>query len=162
MQLNFEERDIPKEELKPIYILIHTYGGDIDQAFYFADMLISSRIPIVTVGLGAVMSAGFIIFLGGQRRYAFKHCQMLVHKGSAGFSGTAQEMEDFQANYKKQLNDMRTYILERTDIDEKVFNRNRNKDWYLRPNQLTEYHIVDKIIDNFDDITDDKEGKEDA
>ena len=70
-----EEKDIPKEELKPIRLMIHSYGGDLEQSFYFADLCMSSRIPIITVAMGAAMSAGFIIFLSGHKKYAFKHSQ---------------------------------------------------------------------------------------
>lgn len=47
---------------------------------------------------------------------------------------------------------MKEYILERTDIDEKTFNKNRNKDWYLTCEELEKYHITDKIITSFDEI----------
>ena len=77
---------------------------------------------------------------------------MLVHQGSAGFAGTAQEIEEAQKNYKKQINEMKEYILERTEIDEKTFNKNKNKDWYLTSKELVEYKIVDALIDNFEDI----------
>ena len=152
IQMNMNEKDIPEEELKPIYIWIHSYGGDLEQAMAFCDLCESSRIPIVTIGMGVAMSAGFLIFLSGKRRYALKHCQMLVHSGGAGFQGTAEQMEEFQKKYKKQLNEMRAYILERTDIDEKTFNKNRNKDWYLTADELVNYHVVDKLIDNIGDI----------
>lgn len=152
IQMNMEERDIPDDELKPIYIFIHSYGGDIEQANYFCDLVQSSRIPIVTIGMGVAMSAGFLIFLSGRRRYAFKHCQMLVHSGSAGFQGTAEQIEEAQKNYKKQLDSMKAYILERTSIDEKTFNKNRNKDWYLTSDELEKYNIADKIITSFEDI----------
>ena len=152
IQMNMEERDIPDDELKPIYIFIHSYGGDIEQANYFCDLVQSSRIPIVTIGMGVAMSAGFLIFLSGRRRYAFKHCQMLVHSGSVGFQGTAEQIEEAQKNYKKQLDSMKAYILERTSIDEKTFNKNRNKDWYLTSDELEKYNIADKIITSFEDI----------
>lgn len=152
IQINMSEINIPKEELKPIYLFIHSYGGDIEQANFFCDLVRSSRVPIVTIGMGVAMSAGFLIFISGHRRYAFKHCQMLVHQGSAGFAGTAQEIEEAQKNYKKQINEMKEYILERTEIDEKTFNKNKNKDWYLTSKELVEYKIVDALIDNFEDI----------
>ena len=90
--------------------------------------------------------------MAGKRRYAFKHCQMLVHQGSASFAGSASELEEAQKNYKKQIENMKTYILERTDIDEKTFNKNKNKDWYLSFEELERYHITDKIITSFDEI----------
>lgn len=152
IQMNIEEKDIPKEELKPIYIWTHSYGGDLEQAFFFCDLLLSSRIPIVTVAMGAAMSAGFLIFCAGHKRYAFKHSQLLVHSGSAGFQGTAEQIEEAQKNYKKQLNEMKAYILDRTDIDEKVFNKNRSKDWYLTADELVKYNVVDKLVESFDEI----------
>jgi ATP-dependent Clp protease protease subunit len=152
IQMNIEEKDIPKEELKPIRLMIHSYGGDLEQSFYFADLCMSSRIPIITVAMGAAMSAGFIIFLSGHKKYAFKHSQLLVHSGSAGFQGTAEQIEEAQKNYKKQLNEMKTYVLERTQIDEKVFNKNKSKDWYLTSDELVKYHVVDSLITNIEEI----------
>lgn len=152
IQINMSEINIPKENLKPIYLFVHSYGGDIEQANFFCDLVMSSRVPIITVGMGVAMSAGFLILISGQKRYAFKHCQMLIHSGSAGFSGTAEQVEEMQKNYKKQINEMKAYILDRTSINEKTFNKNKNKDWYLTSKELIDYHVVDALIENIDDI----------
>lgn len=153
IQLNMEDRDKPVKSLKPIYLFIHSYGGDIEQTNYFCDLVQSSRIPVITIGMGVAMSAGCLLLLSGHRRYAFKHCQVLIHSGStSGFSGTAEQVEEAQKAYKKLLQGMKSYILERTDIDEKTFNKNKAKDWYLTNDELIKYHIVDKIITSFDEI----------
>ena len=47
---------------------------------------------------------------------------------------------------------MKEYILSRTEIPEKVFNRNKTKDWYLTAAELVEYNVVDKLVENFNDI----------
>lgn len=151
IQMNMAEKDIPKEELKPIYIYIQCYGGDLDQAFQFCDLLEASRIPIITIGMGVAMSAGFLIFLSGHRRYAFKHCQFLAHSGSAGFQGTAEQIEEAQKNYKKQIEQMKQHILSHTAIDEKTFNKNKSKDWYLINDDIEKYGIA-KVINNLDEI----------
>ena len=152
IQMNMDEKDIPKEQLKPIYIWIHSFGGDSFQTSYFCDLLIASRIPIITIAMGAVMSAGFEILIAGHKRYAFKHSQTLVHAGYASFQGTQSEIEEFQKNNKKQLDRTREYVLDRTDIDAKMFNKNRNKDWYITGDDLVKYHVVDKIITNIEEI----------
>lgn len=152
IQMNIDEKDIPKEELKPIYIFIHSFGGDGFQGNYFADLLIASRIPIVTVAMGAAMSAGFEILIAGHKRYAFKHSQTLVHAGYASMQGTQSEIEEFQKNNKKQLARTKEYVLSRTKIDEKMFNRNKNKDWYITGDDLVTLGVVDKLIDNIEDI----------
>ena len=146
IQMNIEERDIPKEQLQPIRLFIHSYGGDLEQANFFCDLVQSSRIPIITIAMGVAMSAGFLIFLSGHKRYAFKHTQLMVHSGSAAFQGTAEQIEEAQKNYKKQIDEMKTYILEKTTIDEKTFNKNKNKDWYLSSDELLKYHVIDEVI----------------
>ena len=145
LQLNMKEMEIPEEELKPIVIFIHSYGGDLDQANYLADLIVASRIPIYTVAMGSAMSAGFIIFLAGHKRFVFNHSQLLVHEGSAAFQGTASEIEQAQKNYRKQLDEMKSYVLERTNIDEKTFNKNRSKDWYLTKDEVIKYNIATPI-----------------
>jgi ATP-dependent Clp protease protease subunit len=152
IQMNMDEISIPKEHLKPIYLFVHTYGGDIEQALFFCDLIISSRIPIVTISMGVTMSAGFLIFLAGHKRLAFRHSQFMCHTGSATLGGTAEQVESAQANYKKQLKTMQAYILDRTAIDEKLFNKNKTKDWYISGDDLLNYKIVDGFIDKFDNI----------
>lgn len=144
IQMNIEEKD--DENPDPIRLFIHSYGGDIEQALFFCDLVKSSRIPIITIGMGVAMSAGFLIFLSGKKRYAFSHTSMLVHSGSAAFQGTAEQIEEAQKNYKKQIEQMKSYILDNTTIDEKTFNKNRNKDWYLSSDELLKYGVIDEVI----------------
>lgn len=144
IQMNIEEKDIENHE--PIRLFIHSYGGDIEQALFFCDLVKSSRIPIITIGMGVAMSAGFLIFLSGKKRYAFPHTSMLVHSGSAAFQGTAEQIEEAQRNYKKQIGQMKSYILANTNIDEKTFNKNKSKDWYLSSDELIKFGIIDEII----------------
>lgn len=144
IQMNIEEKDIENPE--PIRLFIHSYGGDIEQSLFFCDLVKASRIPIITIGMGVAMSAGFLIFLSGKKRFAFSHTSILIHSGSAAFQGTAEQIEEVQKNYKKQIEQMKSYILENTNIDEKTFNKNRNKDWYLSSDELLKYGVIDEII----------------
>lgn len=152
IELNCEDIQTPVEKRVPIVIFIFSYGGDVNQASFFADLLIASKTPIITVATGVAMSAAFEIFLAGTKRYAFEHTQMLVHSGSADFKGTAEQIEAAQKNYKKMLDRSKTFVIERTSIDEKTFNKNRNKDWYLTKDDFIKYHIADKIITSLDEI----------
>lgn len=146
IQMNFDEKDIPKENLKPIFVMIHSYGGDSAQCNFLCDLIKSSRIPIITVAMGVAMSAGFLIFISGHKRYAFPHSQLLVHSGSASLSGTAEQVEEAQKNYKKTLEEMKKYVLENTNIDERTFNKNSKKDWYLTAEELIQYNVADELI----------------
>ena len=151
IRMNVEEMDIPKKELKPIYIFIFSYGGDIEQANYACDIFKTSRIPIVTVATGAAMSAGLLLLLAGKRRYAFEHSQLMIHEGSGSFSGTASEIEEAQKAYQRQVKQMREYIIAHSDIDDETFDKNQKKDWYLTKEEIEKYHIA-KIVKKFEEI----------
>lgn len=60
--MNIEEKDVKQEDLQPIRLFIHSYGGDIKQSLFFCDLVKASRIPIITICMGVAMSAGFLIF----------------------------------------------------------------------------------------------------
>ena len=47
---------------------------------------------------------------------------------------------------------MKEYILSRTDIDEKTFNKNKSKDWFFTTDEMLQYGLVDKIVDDLDEI----------
>lgn len=150
IKLNIEEIKVVDPE--PVTLFIHSYGGDLDQAQFFCDLVESSHIPIITVSAGVAMSAGLLIFLSGKKRYAFRHSQILIHQGSASFSGTADEIDAAQKSYKKKLEKMEKYILSHTSIDKNLFNKNKNKDWYVSGDELISLGITYKIIENFSDI----------
>lgn len=150
VRINIEEKDNPNPQ--PIVLYIMSYGGDLEQAQFFCDLVETSHVPVITVATGAAMSAGLLIFLSGKRRYAFKHSQLLIHSGSASFSGTAEQIEEAQKSYKRQLEKMKEYILSHTKIDEKQFNKNRSKDWYVSDEEVVSLGIADKIVERFEDI----------
>lgn len=148
--MNEEEKDVENPE--PIKLWIHSYGGDLDQAMFFCDLVQSSRIPIITIATGSAMSAGFLIFLSGHKRYCFSHTQFLVHKGSAEFSGTADQIDMAQKNYKKNIVRMRDYILSKTNITAQLFNKRSKDDWYIIGEDIIKYGIADKVITDLKEI----------
>jgi ATP-dependent protease ClpP protease subunit len=98
------------------------------------------------------MSAGLLLLLAGQERYCLKRSQALIHTGSGGLQGTYEQIEESQKSYKKMVDEMRDYIIERTSIDLKTFNKNKAKDWYLTSAEQIEYSICNKIISCLDEI----------
>ena len=52
IQMNIEEKDVRTEDLKPIRLFIHSYGGCLEQANFFCDLIQASRIPVITIAIG--------------------------------------------------------------------------------------------------------------
>ena len=149
---NASDKGKPIEERKPITIQIMSYGGDLYQAYALISAILASTTPVITINCGIAMSAGLLILLAGHKRYAMKYSTAMIHSGSGGAQGTYEQMEEQQKNYKKLVDLMRNYIMERTTIDSKLFNKNKTKDWYITNSEQVELGIVSKIVENLDEI----------
>lgn len=152
MEINRADKGITPESRKPIWIYVYSYGGELDAAYSFIATMESSITPVYTVNMGVAMSAGLLILLGGQKRYCMKRSRALYHSGSGTFDGTFEQIETSTDSYKKMVNDMRDYIMEKTSIDTKLFNKMKTKDWYLSDEEQVKYGICDAIINNLDEI----------
>lgn len=140
----------PVEERKKIFLYIYSYGGDLSAVYSTVAVCEASATPVITVNMGVAMSAGLLLLLAGTQRYCLRRSQALIHTGSAGIQGTFEQIEENQKSYKRMIEDMKKYILSRTKIDDKTFNKNRTKDWYVTDEEQVSYGIVDKIVSSLD------------
>lgn len=154
MIYNKEDRDndISVEKRKKIYVYIYSYGGDLTAAYSLINTIMCSQTPVVTVNLGNAMSAGALIFLAGTERYTHKFGTVLLHSGSGSVGGTFEQAESSMENYKKLVAIMKDYIIERTNIDSKLYTKNAKKDWYITAEECIQLGIATKIITNLDEI----------
>lgn len=152
LDYNRKDRDIPVEKRKPINIYIMSFGGELYPAYALISTILASKTPVNTINMGVAMSAGLLILLAGHKRYAMKYSTAMIHQGSGGAQGTFSEMEEQQKNYRKLIDSMRDYILERTKIDVKLYNKNKSKDWFLTDKEQVDLGIVDEVVTDLDSI----------
>ncbi len=152
--LDFNRQDIgiPRDQRKPIKIYIFSYGGDIAATLHFIDICNISETPIYTYNMGVAMSGGLHILLAGNKRYALKNSEVLIHQGSASNSGTAEQVQSVAKQYAKILKILDNNILKNTKITEKMLSKNKTKEWYILADEQVELGIVDKIIDNIEEV----------
>jgi len=83
-----------KKRKKELLLMICSEGGDMSAAFALIDVMNSSKVPIKTVGLGQVASAGLMIFLSGTpgRRVLTPSTSILSHQFSWGSEGKSHEL----------------------------------------------------------------------
>lgn len=152
--LHFNKMDagVPVEERKPIKIFIYSYGGEVSACFNVIDTIAMSKTPVYTYNMGIAMSAAFLILIAGHKRFATKRAVGLIHSGSGGTQGTYEQTEAQMKDYKHAVSVMREFILERTNIDQKLLTKNKSTEWYLYKDDLINYGIVDKIIESADEL----------
>ena len=152
MYFNKIDKDIPVEERKPIKLLVYSYGGDGNACFSLLDVIAISKTPVYTYNMGVAMSAGLLILLAGHKRFCLKNSTALAHSGSGGAQGTFEQTEAQMKDYKRFVDTMRDYIVERTNIDTKTLNKYKSKEWYLYSEDQIKYGVVDKIVEDINEI----------
>jgi ATP-dependent Clp protease protease subunit len=145
----YENLDTKEERLLTLYI--NSTGGDLYQAFALIDIMRNSQHPIRTIGLGAVMSAAFLIFSAGTKgeRYATKNCSFMSHQYSDSTEG---KHHDLKATMKEgeNCNDKMVAILKEatgfpaTKIKSKLLPAS---DVYLTAQEVLNLNIADHIIE---------------
>ena len=83
-------------ENKPdmLNLIINSEGGSLADAFAIIDVMRSSVIPIRTIGLGQIASAGLMLFLAGNRgqRILTPNTSIMSHAWSGGSIGKSHEL----------------------------------------------------------------------
>lgn len=146
------DQGVPANQRLPIKLLIHTPGGYLQETYSMVDTILSSTTPVITVNMGTAYSGGCLLLLAGSKRYALPHSKALIHTGSGGTAGTYEQVEEQQKVYRKQVEEMGSYILSRSNIDEKTFKKNRSKDWYFDADEQVSYVLVDRIVTSIEEI----------
>lgn len=139
------------EELKPIEIIIDSYGG-----FIYHGLALISKIEqfkslgykIITTVHSVAMSMGFMILIVGSERRSLKYSRILCHQPSSSTWGTLQDMEDDVEETKELWNKMKEIIINYTKITDKQLEdiKIRKHDWSMWAEEALELGVVDAII----------------
>ena len=75
-------------------LLINSPGGSVTDAFALIDVMKGSQIPVETIGIGEISSAGLMIFMAGEKgsRRLTPNTQILSHQYSWGNYGKEHEL----------------------------------------------------------------------
>lgn len=149
---NKEDKGIPAEERKPIYIMLENFGGDTDFMWMLIDAINTSKTPVYTVNLGVCASAAAIIFISGKKRFMMPHASVVVHEGHAQMSGDAVKVLDASDVYRKELKQTRDYILEKTNIPASTLKSKKNNDWTMDAAYCLEHNVCDVVVTDIDEV----------
>ena len=103
------EANFAEERPDLLNLLICSPGGDLNAAFAVIDTMRGSAIPIRTIGLGQIASAGLMIFIAGDKgkRVLTPNTSILSHQYSWGAFGKEHELfatvKEFDLTTKKMI-----------------------------------------------------------
>ncbi len=88
------ETNFSEEKPAIMNLMICSPGGDLTAGFALIDVMRGSSIPIRTIGLGQIASAGLLIFIAGAKgqRVLTENTSILSHQWSTGSAGKEHEL----------------------------------------------------------------------
>lgn len=148
---NREDKDLAKEERKPIRIIIDCHGGQLSVTKTLVNIIKMSKTPIHVFALGFVASGASMIYLAGHKRYALPNTTFLLHKGSCGgISGTFDELLAFMEDYQKDVLELIDFYKENTKFSPEEIEEKIQGEWYVRIDEAVKYGLVDEIVTDID------------
>lgn len=143
---NFSKRNAKK----PIYLVISSYGGEIDSMFALYDALKLIKAPVHTIALGKVMSAGVLILASGTKgkRSIGANCRIMMHSISGVNFGNVFEQQNSFLEMNRLQKLMERRLAEETDQSLKLIRKimKRGRDKFLTAKEAKKFGIVDNII----------------
>jgi len=137
-----------------ISLYINSPGGSVSAGLAIYDTMRLIPNDVSTLALGLAGSMGQFLLSAGApgKRYSLPHAQILMHQGSAGFGGTAADVEI----YARQLDRIATTVIgliaEHTGQPVETVERDSRRDRWFTPAEAQTYGLIDHVLDRVDDV----------
>ena len=147
LRYNMIDKGVKRDKRKPIILYLNSPGGSVTDGFGVIDAILQSETPVYTVNLATCYSMGFLIFLSGEKRFGMPNSTYLCHDGSSLAYDSMSKLKDrmeFETGQMEQHT--KNYILSRTSISEKLYNKKYRTEWYMYPDEAKTYDVVTHIV----------------
>lgn len=133
---------------KPISIYVDTYGGSVDAALCMYDAMKACCCPIVTIGIGKVMSAGVLLLAAGDKgnRFITENTRVMIHEVSGGTFGPISEMENSVAETRRMQDVYNSILASETGRGTDEILNDMKYDKYMSAREAVKYGIADKLV----------------
>jgi ATP-dependent Clp protease protease subunit len=137
-----------------ISLYINSPGGSVSAglAIYDTMRLIPNDVSTLAMGLAGSM-AQFLLCAGtAGKRFSLPHAQVLMHQGSAGFGGTAADVEIYADQLERTGAMMTRLIAEHTGQPVETIESDSLRDRWFSAEEALGYGIIDHIVERVADV----------
>ena len=137
-----------------ISLYINSPGGSVSAglAIYDTMRLIPNDVSTLAVGLAGSM-AQFLLCAGtAGKRFSLPHAQVLMHQGSAGFGGTAADVEIYAGQLERIGTLLTGLIAQHTGQPVDTVENDSLRDRWFSAEEARDYGIIDHIVERLDDV----------
>jgi ATP-dependent Clp protease protease subunit len=137
-----------------IHLYINSPGGSVTAGLAIYDTMRLIPNDVSTLALGLAGSMGQFLLTAGTpgKRYALPHAQILMHQGSAGFGGTAADVEIYANQLERLGRTLLRLTAEHTGQPIDTVERDSRRDRWFTAEEALEYGLIDQVLDSVDDV----------
>ena len=145
-QLLFLEKEDPD---KDIDFYINSPGGSVTAGLAMYDAMQHIKCDVATICVGQAASMGAVLLAGGAKgkRYALKHSRIMIHQVSAGFRGTAADINVQAAEINRMMDDLMGILSRHSGKTEEQVRKDCDRDYFMSGEEAVKYGIVDKVLE---------------
>ncbi len=144
-ELLFLEKTDPDRDID---MYINSPGGSVYAGFAIYDTMQTIKCDVSTICVGFAASMGAVLLAGGAKgkRYSLPHSRIMIHQASAGFQGTAIDIE-IRAREILRTNDEVAGILQHhTGQDFDRIKNDIQRDYFMSAEEAVAYGLVDSVL----------------
>lgn len=147
LKWNKEDKNLPVESRKPIWLFIQSPGGDVVNGNSLIDAIETSKTPVYTVCFAQCNSMGFHIFITGHKRYCFPNSILLIHDGEIRIENSSSKAKDTMKFIEALDQRVKNHVLKHTNITSEFYDSIYDTEYYIYGNtEGKELGIVDYVI----------------
>ena len=137
-----------------ISLYINSPGGSVSagMAIYDTMQLIPNDVRTLAMGLAGSMGQFLLCAGAAGKRFSLPHAQVLMHQGSAGFGGTAADVEIYAEQLDRTGKMLISLISKHTGQPEEKVSADSLRDRWFSAGEALEYGIIDHIVERLDDV----------
>jgi len=137
-----------------ISLYINSPGGSVSAGLAIYDTMRLIPNDVSTLAMGLAGSMGQFLLSAGTpgKRFSLPHAQILMHQGSAGFGGTAADVEIYAGQLERVGATLLRLISEHTGQPIETVERDSRRDRWFTAQEALDYGLIDHILDSVDDV----------
>lgn len=139
---------LESEEQKEISMYINSPGGVVSSGLAIYDTMQFIKSPVSTFCVGQAASMAAVLLASGAKgkRFALPNARIMMHQGSAGFSGSMPDI-DIQAKEIMRVRDIMNQILSKhTHKSVEQILKDTDRDFFMSADEAKTYGVIDEIM----------------
>jgi ATP-dependent Clp protease, protease subunit len=140
---------------KDISLYINSPGGDVYSGLAVYDTMRFIRPDVRTICFGMAMSMGAVLLAAGApgKRMALPNAKIMIHQGSAGFSGQATDIEIRVREILALQVRMDEILAEHTGQSVETIHADTNRDNFMTADEARAYGLIDEVVSSRQELS---------